>query len=370
MATESRNPGIALVPRNAGSSGETQLDAGEHQCVPSETAFEQFRQLLEQEPFRVEFFQAVRLLERMEKDRDPVGYFVAPQGETLRFAALPTLSFPPSQLYDLQRLPSGQLKMTVQFMGLCAAVSALPVAYTELVLARNREKDNAMADFFDIFNHRMISLFYRGWAKYRFFIGYEKSGPNMLSPRLMDFLGLGTSGLSGRAGLPDEACLNYVGLLGRHARTASSLRRILEDYFEVPVAIHQFAGTWRSIPADNRTRFTGAGRASERLGTGVVAGDEVWDHHGRIGVTMGPMSFDRYRDFLPGREGHAELAAWLRFYSNGSYETEVTLVLERDQAPACRLGDHGEQEPRLGLVSWLKTKPLNRDPGDATYLIQ
>jgi type VI secretion system protein ImpH len=364
MATESRDTGAAVGP------GEAQFEPREEQLAQSEAPFEQFRKLLEQEPFRVEFFQAVRMLERMEKDRDPVGYFVAPGGEALRFSALPTLTFPPSQLYDLERMPSGQLRMTVQFMGLCAAVSVLPATYTELLLARERAKDYAMSEFFDIFNHRMISLFYRGWQKYRFFVGYEKGGADMLSPRLMDFLGLGTPGLSGRSGLMDLACQNYVGLLGRHTRTAASLQRILQDYFEVPVTIRQFAGTWRSIPPENRTRFTGAGRASERLGVGVVAGDEVWDQHGRIGVVLGPMSFERYSDFLPGREGHAELAAWLRFYSNGSYETEVTLVLERDQAPGCRLGDHGGQGPRLGLVSWLKTRPLDRDPGDATYLIQ
>ena len=34
------------------------------------------RRLLEDEPFSVEFFQAVQLLERIYPDRDPVGLFV------------------------------------------------------------------------------------------------------------------------------------------------------------------------------------------------------------------------------------------------------------------------------------------------------
>jgi type VI secretion system protein ImpH len=350
MATESRESSIAL---------ET-----------DEPQFRMFRKLLDEEPFRVEFFQAVRMLQRMEKGRGAVGYFVAPTGEALRFSAMTSLTFPPSQLYDIERTPSGQLKMTVQFMGLTASVSPLPVIYAELILARTREKDHALADFFDIFNHRLISLFYRGWEKYRFFIGFENGSSDTLSPRLMDLLGLGTEGLSGRVGVPDNACLNYVGLLGRHTRTAGSLKHLLEDYFAVPVAIHQFAGTWRTIPSENRTRLSGFNRASEQLGIGVVVGEEVWDHHGRIGVELGPMTFERYIDFLPGRQGHHDLTAWLRFYSNGSYETEVKLILNREEAPSCQLGDQSDQRPRLGLVSWLKTKPLQRDPGDATYLIQ
>ena len=32
-----------------------------------------------------------------------------------------------------------------------------------------------MEEFLNIFNHRMISFFYRGWEKYRFFIEYERA---------------------------------------------------------------------------------------------------------------------------------------------------------------------------------------------------
>ena len=216
----------------------------------------------------------------------------------------------------------------------------------------------------------MISFFYRGWEKYRFFIEYERTGDDRFSARLMDLLGLGTEGLRERGGISDAAYLNYAALLARHVRTAASLRQILEDYFGVDVQIHQFAGTWRKLSSDNQTCFTGFGGPSERLGVGVVAGDEVWDHHGRIRISLGPMPFDQYLKFLPGQDAYHELVAWLKFYSNGSYETEVQLVLAREDAPSCELGSGGLMRPQLGLVSWLKTKPLDRDPADATYLVQ
>jgi type VI secretion system protein ImpH len=176
--------------------------------------------------------------------------------------------------------------------------------------------------------------------------------------------------LRSRGGIPDDAYLNYVALLARHVRSAASLKQILEDYFGVDVHIQQFAGAWRKLSTENQTSFSGFGGPSERLGVGVVAGDEVWDHHGRIRIALGPMPFQQYLKFLPGQEAYRELVAWLRFYSNGSYETEVQLVLAREDAPACELGSGGAMRPQLGLVSWLKTKPLNRDPADATYLVQ
>lgn len=355
MATESRDASLAV-------DGQTSEE--------ERPEFRSLRKMLDEEPFRVHFFQAVRLLQRMERERKPVGYFITPQQETIRFSARTSLAFPPSEIYDLKRNPDGPDRMTVEFMGMCAAISVMPAPYTEFLIARAREKDHVMEDFLNIFNHRMISFFYRSWEKYRFFIEYERTHEDRLSMRLLDLLGLGTEGMRERSNIPDAAYLNYVGLLGRHVRSAASLQQVLEDYFGVKVEIQQFAGAWRKLSEENQTCFTGFGGANERLGVGVVAGDEVWDHHGRIRVSLGPMRFEQYLRFLPGQDAHRELASWLRFYSNGSYETEVQLVLAREDAPACELGASGEQRPQLGLVSWLKTRPLDRDPGEATYLVQ
>jgi type VI secretion system protein ImpH len=331
--------------------------------------FENIRKMFDNEVFRVEFFQAVRLLQRMEKGRGAVGYFVSPDSEAVRFSSLPSLSFPPSQLYDLTRDENGQLQLVVQFMGVCASVSIMPHAYTEYLLARIRDKDTAMVDFFDLFNHRMISLFYRAWQKYRFYVGYESGEQDSLTPRMLEFLGLGTKGLQERSTFPDRAFLSYAGLLGRHSRTAASLKQILEDYFDVSITIHQFAGAWRSLPSTNQSTLSGFNRASELLGVGTVVGNEVWDHHGRIRISIGPMSFDQYVGFLPGYDAHRDLEAWVKFYSNGQYEAEVQLILKKEEAPSCELGTRGRQEPRLGLASWLKTKPLQKDPGDAIFLL-
>jgi type VI secretion system protein ImpH len=375
MATARWHTGTFVVPRMPPAADDPVELAHRMQ-------FEKLHLLLETEAFRVEFFQAVRLLERIERNRGPVGYFVAPGNEAIRFSALPTLAFPPSQLYDLNRGPDGQLRLVVQFMGISAAFTIMPHAYTEYLLLQLKNKDRAMADFYDIFNHRIISLFYRGWEKYRFFIGFESDGSagsalearsvedqSNLTARMLDLIGLGTAGMQGRSVLPDAAYLSYVGLLGRHTRTAAALKQILEDYFQVSITIQQFAGTWRALPAQNRTVMEGSNRASERLGIGTVVGNEVWDHHGRIRISIGPMSFDRYVGFLPGHPAHQDLAAWVRFFSSGQYEAEVQLILHREEAPSCELGLRGQLEPRLGLSSWLKTKPLPADPGDAIFLL-
>jgi type VI secretion system protein ImpH len=142
--------------------------ASESGIQATDLRFAAMRDLLEREPYCVRFFQAVRLLERIYPERQPVGLFVSPSSEVVQFSSVPTLTFPASEIDSLQFGSEGQARTSVNFMGLCAAVGVLPNAYTEFLLERARAKDYGPGDFFDIFNHRIISLFYRGWQKYRF----------------------------------------------------------------------------------------------------------------------------------------------------------------------------------------------------------
>jgi type VI secretion system protein ImpH len=332
--------------------------------------FEPIRRLLEQEPCSVQFFQAVRLLERLYPERNPVGLFVAPSSEVVRFSSLPTLSFPASEIAQLDLAEeSSSARMKVNFMGLSAAVAALPDPYTEFLLERVKAKDPAPGEFFNLFNHRMISLFHRGWQKYRFYIAYERSGASDdgISRILLHLIGLGSKGLTRRMEIEDEACLYYAGLIAQRRPTAQGLKQLLEDYFEVPVQVEQFTGTWNRLPPANQTFLRDNGSFCECLGMGTIVGDEIWDQHGTITLRLGPMNFATYLEFLPGGPAFIELRAWLHFYANREFNFVIQPVLEREETPPTQLGDEGETASRLGLVSWVKNRPLQRDPDEATY---
>jgi len=335
----------------------------------SDVRFAPVRAMLERDPWSVQFFQAVRLLERLYPERNPVGLFVSPFTEVVQFSSLPTLAFPASEIQDLQPGKDGRPAMQVNFMGLSCAVGALPNAYTEFLLERARAKDRSPAEFLDIFNHRIISLFYRAWQKYRFYIAYERTGAgdDVISSRLLDLIGLGTPELTRRMEISDSACLYYVGLLSHRRPTAQGLKQLIEDYFEVPVEIEQFTGTWRRLPPNNLTFLRDTGAFCEQLGMGSIVGDEAYDQHGALTIRLGPMGFDRYREFLPGARASKELHAWLRIYTNREFDFVVQLVLERDEVPRMMLGEDGVSASRLGLVSWVRNRDLHRDPDEATY---
>ena len=325
---------------------------------------------LRREPFRFDFFQAVRLLERLIPDKPPVGKFENPAKEPVHFGAQPSLAFPASQIQEMDWPESGPAQMTVNFMGLTGPEGVLPNPYTSLLIERLRFGDTSPRDFFDIFNHRIISLFYQAWRKYRFDVAYEHGERNRFSHDLLSLVGLGTEGLQDRQSIPDDALLYYSGLLGQRPRSAQALKQILADYFDVPVEIEQFAGGWYHLDSPTQCCLDEGASDSERLGAGAVVGDEIWTQQSRVRVVLGPLSRERYMDFLPQGSCWQPLRAWVQFFANGEFDFEVKLVLDREMVPPCELGTDEASAPRLGWVSWVKSKPFGRDPGDTILTLE
>ncbi len=319
---------------------------------------------LEREPFCFEFFQAVRLLGRLLSGRQPVGRFYHPSTEVVRFSAHATLTFPASEIQSLAARAEAPPLMTVNFMGLTGPMGVLPLYYTELVMERLRARDTTLRDFLDIFNHRGISLFYQAWEKYRFPIAYERGEADRFSRILMSAVGLGTPGLERRQQVADESLLFYGGLAAQQPRSAIALQQLLSDYFDVPVEVEQFVGAWYRLDTRTQTRMQDTQDLSEQLGGGAVIGDEVWDPQSRVRVKVGPLAMDRYLDFLPSGTAYAPLRDITRFYSGDEVDFEVQLILKREAVPACELGAEGENAPRLGWVTWVKSVPMLEDPSD------
>jgi type VI secretion system protein ImpH len=323
--------------------------------------------------YRFDFFQAVRVLERLFPQRRAVGHDAKPAQEVARFRSYLTLAFPPSQIYEIARTAGegGPAEMTVAFMGLTGPLGVLPWHYTELLIERVRQRDPTLVEFFDLFNHRMISLFYRAWEKYRFPIGYERAvarreGTDPFSLGLFDLMGMGTKGLRGRLQVEDETFLFYAGLVAQHPRSASALEGLLTDYFAAPVQTVQFAGQWLPLGEEDRSRI-GPGETNNAIGVNAVLGSRVWDQQAKFVLRVGPLAYPEFCGFLPSGTAFRPLVKLTRFFAGQEFDFDVRLVLMAAEVPWCRLGETGDRAPRLGWSTWLKTRDFSQD-ADGTVL--
>lgn len=338
-------------------------------------------ELFGDEPGRFDFFQAVRLLCRMDRDRIPPGEFGPLEREVVRFGSHHDPGFPPSQIRSLEwpaldaegdaapeqwRPPT----MRVSFMGLTGPSGVLPAPYTEHVRERLLLGDPATEEFFDIFNHRVISLFYKAWEKYRFFVRFERDQNDKLTQYLLDLTGLGTPQLQNRLNLPDQTILFYSGLLSLLPRSALALEQALSDMFDVPACVKQFQGTWYPLNPSDLCVFSDPPTDAEQLGFGVVVGEAIYDRQSKARICLGPMPLDRYSDFLPGGVNHDPLKALAEFFSNGEITFDVQLILDRRSVPLCQLGMAEGGAPRLGWLTWMNSaKAREEDPSDTILVL-
>lgn len=351
---------VVQAPKPAPAEPPVARPAPERTRTPARAPLEA---ALRAEATSFEFFAAVRHLERMRPASTPLGRTMDAAGEPVRFSARASLAFPPSELHSLDMDGDGPARMSVNFMGLIGPVGVLPHHYTTRVIERNAARDTAMRDFFDIFHHRLISLFYRAWEKHRFALTYEKD-EDRLRGHLLDLVGLGLERQQAALPVPADTLVYYAALLVGRSRSAAALERLLADFFDAPVEVEQFVGDWYAVARGDQCELgQEEDVASSQLGLGSIVGDEIWDQQCKARVRIGPLPRERYEQFLPGGSAHDLLRDLVRFFSDDQYGFEVQLVLARDDVPALELGAPEAEQP-LGWTTWLRSRPFAHDPDD------
>ena len=277
------------------------------------------------EAHRFDFFQAVRVLERMAAEqaasgerRHPVGEDFAPRQEAVRFRVAAFAEF--SRRRDRRNLSLRRRKsrvpnptppeMVVAFLGLTGPNGVLPRHYTSLLIERVRAKDYALRDLLDLFHHRIISLFYRAWEKYRFPIAYERlareersAKEDLFTDCLYCLLGIGHE----QAPRSDEFRRRGVPLLRRifrplPAKCHFAWKACWPIISSRPVRVLQFHGQWLYLSRDDQSALPTAELPEGlncQLGRNVIVGERVWDIEGKFRVRLGPLGIEDFRRFMP-----------------------------------------------------------------------
>jgi type VI secretion system protein ImpH len=280
--------------------------------------------------------------------------------DAIRFSQPAEVSFAPSTLHSISRDPAtGRPRIRINFFGLLGPNGPLPLHLTEYIRDRERNsEDPTPAAFFNIFNHRLISFFFRAWAESRKTVDLDRADPDF-PVFIGSLIGIGLEGLRDRDAVPDWSKLFFSGRLSCQTRNAEGLESILAAYFEIKTEIQTFAGQWMDLPPDSICQL-GATPETGCLGQTAILGSKVWDCQLGFRVRLGPMSLADYERMLPGRPSFARLRSWIRNYCDEHYSWDVQYVLQKTEVPRTMLGRQG----CLGWTTWLATQPMPTDPDD------
>lgn len=347
-------------------------------------------QLLD-DPNDVPFFQTVRLLERAavlanrhEHDRmlnndQPVGLFTPPSTEVIRFQSNTSLGFPGAEILRVRSYTAeqrNQFKVLVSFLGLTGSTGVLPFHYSEMLFQRLKLKDDSLKDFFDLFNHRSVSLFFQAGMKYRLPATFERhklfqhrsNRPDKATHALLSLIGLGTDHLTEQLTIPADSLVYFSGLLSQQTRPASAAKQMLAHYFDVPVDIQEFVGQWQDLIDDVRSRLPTPAQPKGQnacLGRNAILGGKGWFAQGKLRLIIGPLNAEQFRRFAPGTKNLASLNEIAKMYAGAQTDCEYVLRVARDDLPD-RIQLKQKSPPTVGWDTWLASKPRQGEENRGT----
>lgn len=353
---------------------------------------------LREQPWQFEFFQAVRLaLLEAAARRGGSGARGRgeddPADEPLRFEAHTSTAFPTAALAGSGAKEvddtegAARRTLRVNFFGLTGPSGVLPAHFTNLLIELERAKNPRVSAFQNLFNHRLVTLFYRAWEKPRVVVGYERARRSAAGstgdeawrvPLLRMIVALcGYSphgGFAGRHEFGDDAVAYYSGHLAQQRRPASAIAAIVASYFRVRATVEPFVGQWLRFSPGDRSRLDGRGNGSFRF-----IGESTWDIQGRFRVTLGPLPMADYLRFLrpparhePEYDAHSArgeyfaLVQLVQACAAPEYDFEIVLVLRRADVTACALGGAGGA--RLGHTTFLCSRAAEHDTEAASFV--
>jgi len=337
------------------------------------------------EAFRFDFFQLIYLLERWQRraasepapygDEQPprVGHEGPLWAEVLRLRPDRGLAFSPADVRWAGPLPAkedeaGEMRrfdrdgeiyqVIVNFMGLYGFSTPTPIYFTELINSPEFDA-GPLTELLDIFNHRLISFYYRSWQKYRYPYCYESGARDELSTHILSFIGLRERSVQELTYLPIPRLIRYVGLMAQRTRPLVSLRLVLADYFQLDsVRIKPWILRWIEVAAEQRNAI---GLANSSLGENLTIGSQAPDRSGKFRVRIGPISFAEYRRFLPDSEKFRQLSALVHFWVGDRFDFDFEFIIRKEDIPQARMAGSGGAQ--LGWTGWVTSGPgLDRDP--------
>ena len=315
------------------------------------------------ESHRFEFFEAVRLLRVISATEK-----TQPNESSLkiRLRSSATKNFPSGEVQGLSR-EGNRLELTTHVMGLFGPSGVLPHHDKDLV--SGGEPNILLRDFLDLFNTRLLNLFFEAWQSNRQDIQYEMFRRGVLGREdastmmLLSLCGRGISQTRNQHRFPDEVFAGSAGLLARNVRSSGAIRRCIASQFGIEVKICEFIEERLFLPRKIQSRLVAGPGGNNRLGTAAIAGESVPAYRKRFEVRLGPLTRDQFDSLCPYDNPFQETPTSVRSPSNAAFlrltdlikailgrplDFDIRFVVSPDAVFPARLGDS-----RLGFDTWV-----------------
>lgn len=191
----------------------------------------------------------------------------------------------------------------INFTGIGGVQGPLALVYTERIFRNTRDKDNALASFLDIFNHKIISLIYESQKGIPGFVPVSPQ-KTPIGQLMMALGGVDVTQKANQASTDlSKYLITYRNLFWKKVRTAENLKQILASFFRAKVTIEEFQGFYIMFRKQDTSRIGEKEGCFYTLGRDVFLGDCLWKQDRKIKIVFHEVGANQYETFNPYKKG-------------------------------------------------------------------
>jgi type VI secretion system protein ImpH len=306
----------------------------------------------------VQFVQFLRCLQRDSGTR--IGEEIRLSNQPVRLVPDVEPAFPVSELSWWQEgsTESPRPTLAVNFFGLFGPSGVLPNHYTQLIQERLAIKDRSLLEFLNIFNHRILCMFYQAWEKHAFAVSMETAVASQrkatVTEALWALVGNRLPASRDRLSFEDTSVLYYGGLFASERPSQESLRASIEDFTGFRTEIENLVGQWLRLAPEDQSRigtFPLGEFAGNSLGIDTIVGELTWNIENRFRVRLGPVGWNDFNDYLPSGEMLRPAFDFARRFVGPQWDFDIQILVFAEEVRGVQL--HPQQPFRLGWNTWL-----------------
>lgn len=290
----------------------------------------------------INFYRFMLWLEQQNPDLPPIGSTSRITNDPVRFRPHPGMGFPVSELKGIELNPdddpASPPTVRTTFLGLYGIDSPLPTTYIDDITQR-RDGHETAEHFLDIFNHRILTQFYRIWRRHHYPQVFEAGGTDKISQCLLGLGGLGIPGTAEHLKTPLSRFLALPDALRQPGKTADGMKAVVRLVTENTRAT--IAPNYKRKVQVPELLLDGSFILDDR----PILGGVATDINSTVEIQLYTENKDDARGWMPPRQPLFEdLLSLLRVYLGWRYDAHITLTMPRKLFPGPRLRANSAEE--------------------------
>ncbi|HEX5381137.1 MAG TPA: type VI secretion system baseplate subunit TssG [Acinetobacter sp.] len=307
-------------------------------------------------PTAYEFIQTTRLLRH-----DPIFNQVQHWADRFSFESSIQLNFPIAEIESLN-LAEDKIELKNLMVGLLGIQGALPYSYTQKIKLSPRKQRDEVQKFIGLFNHKLTAQYVDSSLVYNLPVRYEIDQNNHYLTILHAL-----NGFVRQQHQPSDLndfFAEFSGLMQGQNNNVHALKTMLHCVFKQKIEIKEFIVETFQLNDVQKTSL--GGLAKNALGLNTFCGEKVRQVDGKIEVQIGPLNYQHYLDYLPGKGLSEQLRKIFKSWCDPTLHVDVRLILKRTDKKAVQIG--ANQSLGLGQGTFLMPK-LTEDHNEFCYAL-